>query len=143
MKKPIRVGSLLLAGLVAAFTLSAGGGDKLTIWPAGDVKWVDGPMKGLSVATLWGDTGKGPYGTLKKVPAGTDFGWHTHSAEQKIVAISGTFDFQVEGQEMKQLATGSYVYVPANVKHNSKCREGSDCMWLEESTGKMDYLPVK
>jgi ChrR-like protein with cupin domain len=143
MTKPTRVGSLILVGLIAAFTLSAGGGGKVTVWPAADVKWVDGPVKGLWVATLWGDTSKGPYGTLKKVTAGTDFGWHTHSAEQKVVAISGTFDFQAEGQEPKVLPSGSYLDIPAGVKHTSKCREGADCMYLEQSTGKMDYIPVK
>ena len=142
MTKPTRVGSLILMGLIAAFTLSAGGEGKLTVWPAADVKWVDGPVKGLQIGTLWGDLDKGPYGALKKVPSGTDFGWHTHAAAQKVVAISGTFEFQAEGQT-KELTSGSYLYVPAGVKHTAKCREGADCMYLEQSEGKSDYLPVK
>ena len=144
MTKPTRVGSLTLIGLIAAFTLSAGGGGKLTVWPAGDVKWTENPaMKGVSVATLWGDPGKGAYGALKKVPGGTDLGWHTHASDQKVVAISGTFELQVEGQDTKELTTGSYLFMPAGVKHSPKCRTGADCMWFEESTGKSDFIPAK
>jgi hypothetical protein len=39
--------------------------------------------------------------------------------------------------------TGSYVFIPAKVKHTSKCRAGTDCVWFEESPGKADYLSAK
>jgi hypothetical protein len=144
MKALARFSSLALIGLIAAVTLSAGGDKKAAVWPAGEIKWVENPaMKGLSVATLWGDPSKGAYGTLKKVPGGTDLGWHTHSSDQKVVAISGTFDFQLEGGEAKELMTGSYVFIPAKAKHTSKCRAGTDCVWFEESPGKADYLSAK
>jgi quercetin dioxygenase-like cupin family protein len=100
-------------------------------------------MKGLSIAPLWGDPSKGAYGALKKVPGGTDLGWHTHSSDQKVVAISGTFDFQLEGEAAKELSSGSYLFIPAGVKHTSKCRAGTDCVWFEESPGKGDYIPAK
>jgi quercetin dioxygenase-like cupin family protein len=145
MKALARVTPLALIGLIAALTLSAAGGGKTpVVWGAGDVKWTSSPaMKGLSTATLWGDPSKGAYGALKKVAGGTDFGWHTHSADQKVVAISGTFDFQMDGQAVKELSTGSYVFTPAGVKHTAKCRAGADCVYFEESTGKSDYIPAK
>jgi mannose-6-phosphate isomerase-like protein (cupin superfamily) len=144
MKALARFSSLALIGLIAAVTLSAGGDKKAVVWPAGDVKWVENAaVKGLSIATLWGDPAKGGYGVLKKVAAGTDFGWHTHASDQKVVAISGTFDFQLEGQDSKELGSGSYLFVPAGVKHHPKCRAGSDCVWFEESAGKSDYIPAK
>ena len=144
MKSLIRFSSLVLIGMIAAVTLSAGGDKKAVVWPAGDVKWVESPaMKGLSIATLWGDPSKGAYGALKKVSGGTDFGWHTHASDQKVVAISGTFDFQLEGQAAKELSSGSYLFIPAGVKHAPKCRPGADCVWFEEATGKSDYIPAK
>jgi quercetin dioxygenase-like cupin family protein len=143
MKVLVRFSSLALIGLIAAVTLSAAG-DKPVVLGAGDLKWAENPaIKGLWVATLWGDPAKGAYGTLKKVPGGTDLGWHTHTADQKVVAISGTFDFQLEGGVAKELMTGSYLSIPGGVKHTSKCRAGSDCMWFEESPGKGDYIPAK
>ena len=128
MKALVRFTPLVLVGLVAALTLTAaGGGKKAVVWQAGDVKWTESTaMKGLSVAPLWGDPSKGAYGALKKVNAGTDLGWHTHSFDQKVVAISGTFDFQMEGGEMKELSSGAYVFVPGHAKHMAKCREGAD-----------------
>jgi anti-sigma factor ChrR (cupin superfamily) len=144
MKALVRVSSLVLIGMIAAVTLSAGGDKKAVVWPAGDVKWTANPaMKGLSVATLWGDPSTGPYGALKKVAGGTDFGWHTHASDQKVVAISGTFDFQLEGGAAKELSSGSYLSIPSGVKHWPKCRAGADCVWFEEATGKSDYIPAK
>ena len=144
MKALARFFSLALIGLIAAVTLSAGGDKKAVVWPAGDVKWAESPaMKGLSIATLWGDPSKGAYGALKKVPGGTDFGWHTHASDQKVVMISGAVDFELEGQAAKELSSGSYLSIPAGVKHWPKCRAGADCVWFEEATGKSDYIPAK
>jgi quercetin dioxygenase-like cupin family protein len=145
MKALIRVSPLVLAALFVAVTLGAGGGDKApVVWPSGDIKWTENPaMKGAWVAPLWGDPSKGAYGALKKVAAGTALGWHTHSSEQRVVAISGTIDFTLEGQESKSLASGSYAFVPGGVKHKAVCKEGADCIWFEEQPGKTDWIPAK
>lgn len=144
MKVLTRVTPLALIGLIAALTLSAAGGGKGVAMPNGEMKWVENPaMKGLSVATLWGDPAKGAYGALKKVAGGTDFGMHSHSFDQKVIAVSGTFDFQFEGESPKALGPGSYVSTPAHVKHSAKCRAGADCVYFEESAGKSDYIPAK
>jgi hypothetical protein len=144
MKALIRVSPLVLAGLLLCVAAGpAKGGGKAVVWQAGDVQWTPSPaMKGLSIAPLWGDPSKGAYGALKKVAAGTEFGWHTHSFDQKVVAISGTFDFQLEGDTVKQLSAGSYNFVPAGVKHTAKCQMGSDCMYFEEQPGMSDYKPA-
>lgn len=143
MKALTRVAPLVLIGLIAALTLSAGGGGKATVWPAGDVKWTENPaMKGAWIAPLWGDPSKGAYGALKKVAAGTEFGWHTHTADQKVVAVSGTFDFQLEGQDAKELVAGSYVFLPGGTKHKTACKAGADCVFFEEQPGKADLVPV-
>ena len=144
MKALIRVFPLVLAGLLLCVSIGvAQGGGKAVVWQAGDVKWTPSPaMKGLSIAPLWGDPSKGAYGALKKVTAGTEFGWHTHSFDQKVVAISGTFDFQQEGDTVKQLGPGSYNFTPAGVKHTAKCQMGSDCMYFEEQPGMSDYKPA-
>lgn len=144
MKALVRVAPLALIGIFAALALGAGGKGKTTVWPAGDVKWTENPaMKGAWIAPLWGDPSKGSYGALKKVSAGTDFGWHTHSNDQKVVAIAGTFEFQLEGQDPTELASGSYLFLPGGTKHKTACREGADCVWFEEQPGKTDFVPAK
>ena len=144
MKTLIRVFPLVLAALFLCVAIGVAKGGKAVVWPAGDVKWTASPtVKGASMAPLWGDPNKGAYGALKKVASGTDLGWHTHSSEQRVVAILGTFDFTVEGQESKELTSGSYVFVPGGVKHRAICKEGADCSWFEEQPGKMDFIPAK
>jgi quercetin dioxygenase-like cupin family protein len=144
MKALIRISPLVLAGLLLCVAIGAAqSGEKAVVWQAGDVKWTPSPaMKGLSIAPLWGDPSKGAYGALKKVTAGTEFGWHTHSFDQKVVSISGTFDFQQEGDTVKHLGPGSYNFTPAGVKHTAKCQMGSDCMYFEEQPGMSDYKPT-
>jgi len=144
MKALIRVSPLVLAGLFISVAIGFAEGGKAVVWQQADIKWTASPaMKGLSVAPLWGDPSKGAYGALKKVAKGTDFGWHTHSSDQKVVGIAGAFDFQIEGQAPKDLGWGSYVFLPAGVKHKAKCRSGADCVYFEEQPGKSDYIPAK
>ena len=144
MKAFVRIFPFVVIGILAAVAVVAKGG-KAIVTPAGDVKWTENPArKGVWVAPLWGDPSKGAYGALKKTAAGTSFGWHTHSADQKVVAVAGTFDFQLEGDAApKQLPPGSYVFVPAGTKHKTGCRPGADCVYFEEQPGKSDMVPVK
>jgi quercetin dioxygenase-like cupin family protein len=145
MKALTRVIPLVLVGLVAALVLTAaGGGKKAVTIPAGDLKWVENPAnKAISSATLWGDPAKGAYGVMRKAAAGTDLGWHTHSADEKVVAISGTFDFQMAGGEPTVLTPGSYAFIPAKAVHTAKCRPDADCIFFEEGPAKTDFKPAK
>lgn len=144
MKALIRVFPLVLAALFLCVAIGVAKGGKPLVWPAGDIKWTDSPtVKGAAIAPLWGDPNKGAYGALKKVAGGTDLGWHTHSNQQRVVAISGTFEFTLEGQQSKELTAGSYVFVPGGVKHKSVCKDGAECSWFEEQPGKMDMIPAK
>ena len=55
-----------------------------------DLKWVELPeRKGMQFAILSGDPKTGPYTQMRKVPAGTDNGLHSHSSDIKNVIISG------------------------------------------------------
>ncbi len=143
MKRLARVIPLVLVGLVAALTLTAGGGDKeAKVWAAEEIKWTE-VMPGMSIAPLWGDPSKGAYGALKKVAGGTELGWHTHTNAQKVVAVSGTIEFTLEGGAKKELTAGSYVYLPAKMKHHTVCKAGADCVFFEEQPGKTDIIPAK
>lgn len=145
MKRFTRVIPLVLVGLAVALTLTAGGGDKeAKVWAASDIQWTENPaVPGFSIAPLWGDPNKGAYGALKKVAGGTALGWHTHTNAQKVVAISGTIEFTLDGGEMKELTAGSYVYLPAKAKHHTVCKAGADCIFFEEQPGKTDVIPAK
>jgi quercetin dioxygenase-like cupin family protein len=144
LKRLNRVIPLFFVGLIATLTLTAAGGAKATVWAADEIKWTANPaLPGMSIAPLWGDPAKGAYGALKRVAGGTEFGWHRHTNAQKVVAISGTFDFTLEGGQPKELKPGSFVNLPANTKHYTACRAGADCVFFEEQPGKTDLIPAK
>jgi quercetin dioxygenase-like cupin family protein len=144
VKALIRIVPTVLVGFFVALILIAGGGKKAVAWSTADMKWVENPMnKAISTATLWGDPARGAYGVIRKAAAGTDLGWHTHSADEKVIVISGSFDFQLEGEEPMTLSPGSYAFIPANVNHMAKCHEGADCMFFEEGPAKSDFKPGK
>jgi hypothetical protein len=144
MKALVRVFPLVLAGLLLSAAVGVAKGGKPLVWPAGDIHWQANPtVKGASAATLWGDPSKGAYGALRKVSAGMDLGMHSHSFDQKVVAVSGTFEFQLEGGPMQELPPGSYIFTPAHVKHSAKCKAGADCVYFEEQPGKADFIPAK
>ncbi len=131
----------------AAFVLAAAGmavaAEKAVVSSASELKWMDNPaMKGARLAVLWGDPAKGPYGVLKSIPGGTMMGLHTHSHDQKSVVISGSVEFNMQGEPKKDLGPGSFVSIPASAPHDVTCKAGADCVYFEESMGAADFKRV-
>ena len=144
MKSLIRVVVLVLACLFLTVAIGIAKGGKSVAWSADEIQWKESStVKGAWSATLWGDPSKGAYGTLRKVSAGMDLGKHSHTFDQKVVGVSGTWEFHVEGEPVKEYGPGSYIMVPGHVKHSSKCKEGADCVYFEEQPGKADFIPAK
>ena len=141
MKRQIAFALLALAVLVAAGAVVAA--EKGVVSPASEYKWVDSTvMKGAQQSVLWGDPAKGGYGAIKKIPGGTVLGMHTHSHDQKVVVISGTIDFNFDGEAKKELGAGSYVSIPGGAPHDATCKAGADCVYFEESAMSGDFKPV-
>jgi len=131
----------LIAGL--AFAAGALAAEKGVASAASELKWTDNPaMKGAQQSVLWGDPAKGAYGSFKKIPAGTALGMHTHAHDQKAILISGTLEFNFEGEAKKELGAGSYVSIPGGAPHDATCKAGADCVYFEESVGAADFKPV-
>jgi beta-alanine degradation protein BauB len=115
--------------------------------PAGDLKWADldpTGAPGVKIADLWGDHTKGAFGAMVKFPAGFVTPMHTHTNAFRIVIISGTFLQTPEGKSEVRLGPGSYAYQPGgSYRHVTACDKASDCVFLTQSTGKFDLLPVE
>lgn len=122
-----------------------GGAKKFVVWPAADLKWeaLAGAPPGPMLATLWGDPTKGAYGAIEKFPASFSAPLHTHSADHKIVIISGTWIHGEEGKPDVRLGAGSYLFQPANQKHTTACDAASECVFFIESKGKFDLKMVE
>ena len=108
-----------------------------------DLKWVELPqVKGTQFAALSGDHKTGPFTQMRKVPAGTDNGLHTHSNEITMVVISGLLYEGPDASSAKDFGPGSVIVLPADWPHVSGCRPGSDCIFYQEGKGKFDYKPA-
>jgi beta-alanine degradation protein BauB len=130
------------AGVLAAAGLALAA-DKAVVSPASEMKWVDNPaVPGARQAVLWGDPKTGGYGMVKKIPAGTALGLHTHAHDQRSVTLSGTIEFNFEGEPKKDLSSGSYVFIPGLAPHEATCKAGAECVYFEESAFAADFKPA-
>src|SRR5262245_32508406 len=108
-----------------------------------DLKLVKVPeRKGMQFAILSGDPKTGPYTQIRKVPAGTDNGLHSHSSEIKNVIISGVWYTGPDSASVKDFGPGSVVVMPGDWLHVSGCRAGTDCVFYQEGKGKFDFKPA-
>jgi quercetin dioxygenase-like cupin family protein len=105
------------------------------LWAADDLKWepLAGAPPGVMSVMLWGDNTKGAYGGLTKFPAGFKTPLHSHTYTTKIVVIKGAYTYNG-----KKYGPGSYVSVPAGVKHESAGVADSESIFFIEQSGKFD-----
>jgi anti-sigma factor ChrR (cupin superfamily) len=112
--------------------------------PAADVKW--GEMKdsgGIMFAALTGDSSKGPFTAFVKFPAGMMQPQHTHTANVKVVVISGTLMGGADAASAKEFAPGSFRLVPSGWKHMTGCKAGADCVVFIDASAKFDQVPTE
>ena len=108
-----------------------------------DLKWTElTERKGMQFAVISGDPKAGAYMQMRKVPAGTDNGLHSHSSELKNVIIIGVWYTGTDDASARDFGPGSVVMMPANWVHISGCRAGSDCLFYQEGEGKFDFKPA-
>jgi quercetin dioxygenase-like cupin family protein len=127
------VGGALLAG-------DAKGGKHFIVKSAADMTFagLPGGPPGPVLSPLWGDPTKGAYGAIEKFPAGFSAPLHSHSADHKVVVISGTWIHGEPGKSEVRIPAGSYLFQPANQKHTTACDAASECVFFIESSQKFD-----
>jgi len=136
----IALGLLTLTALAVVASAAA----DPVVKPASDLKWTAVPnVQGAKVAVLWGDPKTGAYGAFKKIPGGGNLPMHTHSNDQKTILVTGTVVLEIQGQPPKELAAGSYAFIPAGLPHKANCKAGAECLYFEEQPGPSDMKPVK
>ena len=136
--------ALVLFGLMILGVTGASAKKKgAVVWPSENIKWSEmkgGPPGGM-YANLWGNMQKGAFGALVKLPAGMNNPLHTHSADLKLVIMSGSFWYQPEGGEKQVLGPGSYLMVPGGLRHSSGT--DSECTAFQTGNKKFDMKAVK
>lgn len=97
---------------------------------------------GVQMFVVWGNPKEGPSGILLKFPAGTDAGWHYHTAAYQGIVIQGQATHTVKGEAPQTGGPGSVWSQPSGQVHDDKCEEGSDCIEFAYFDGKLDFIPV-
>jgi quercetin dioxygenase-like cupin family protein len=138
MKKLL--GALVLVGGLALVAHAEA--PKAMSTTAADMKFVPIPNTTAQVATLWGDFTKTAHGVMVKFVPGEEHPLHTHSANIKVVVISGTFYTAAKGEKPKMYGPGSFVMVPAGTEHVSGCDKSGPCLTFQEGDGAFDMKPV-
>ena len=112
--------------------------------PAADVKWNE--MKdsgGVMFAALTGDSSKGPFTAFVKFPGGMSQPLHSHTANVKLVVVSGTLIGGADEASAKEFGPGSFRLVPGGWKHVTGCKAGADCVIFIDASAKFDQIPAE
>jgi rhodanese-related sulfurtransferase/quercetin dioxygenase-like cupin family protein len=99
--------------------------DGAALFPANDIKWMDGPPslpKGASIAVLEGDpTKEGPFVFRVKAPDGYRIPLHTHPKMERVTVISGTFNIgmgdKFDEKDTQAMPAGTYGHWSPGMKH--------------------------
>ena len=98
--------SLRIAGVLAALALAWATGltqgqtestSHAVIFTSADKAKFKETRPGVSMAVLWGDPDKGPYGAFTKFAPGFDAGMHTHTNDVWLVAAQRRISVQRRG----------------------------------------------
>jgi quercetin dioxygenase-like cupin family protein len=140
MKKLI--GILIFSGLFSSSLWASH--HKIEGYTPDDLKW--NPMKDrpeeIQTAEVHGSMAKGRHAAFIKFKSGTVMENHSHGANLKVVVISGNFETGPEG-ELKEYESGSFIYFPAGVVHQTKCTSSKDCVVFVAADKKFDTIPAK
>ena len=109
-------------------------------WSSDLMQWKDisENVPNVKVVDLWGDRLKGAFSSLIKLPAGYSLPLHVHTADLRIVVVSGALVHHTEGKAETRLPSGSYLVEPAGLRHATSCDPATDCVVFVEGDRKFD-----
>ncbi len=139
---------LLTVGVAATLMMAwsvgrmQGQQDQKVIFVSADQANFQETSKGVSMATIWGDAGKGAHATFTKFVPGFDAGMHSHTNDISIVVVKGAYLYKDEAGS-KRVGAGSFLRVPGGKKHWSGGDPKEGALFYEESPGSFDSIPSK
>ncbi|MFL6516152.1 MAG: DUF4437 domain-containing protein [Chthoniobacterales bacterium] len=134
----------MVAGIVALVAQGEKGAksDKLIYAMADQMTFKEGPLGGVSMATVWGDPQTGAHGQFTKMKPGWDAGMHTHSNTLELLVIKGAYLYRDEAGD-KRVGPGGFIRIPAGHKHWSGSDKTEGALFYEDSDGKFDLTPAQ
>jgi quercetin dioxygenase-like cupin family protein len=117
----------MLAGVVAAQAMK-------TIHVDSDKATYKDTSPGVSVATVWGDLDKGPYGAFTKFAPGTKVPLHTHPNDIRLVVIKGAYIYKPEKGAEIRVGPGQYLFLPGGDRHESGGDDKEGALFYDTGT---------
>jgi len=144
--------AVVCSTLVALATVSAAAqpaaskpvaaGPKATLVAVEELKWVDVPNTPAKMATVKGDSAKGPHAAFIKLPGGFSAPLHSHTADHHVVVVAGTLTLTPEGGAAKKLGPGAWFEFTGKKKHVTTCDAGADCVLFSVGKAAWDLVPA-
>jgi quercetin dioxygenase-like cupin family protein len=140
----LSLGSLLVAGLLAAAAQKKEGGEKAekkegkheSALVSSERAEYKETIPGVSRAIISGDPDKGAYKAFTKFAPGTAHAMHSHPNEIWIVVLKGAYIFKNEKGEETRVEPGCAFHIPAGEKHASSGDPKDGLVMFEESNEK-------
>lgn len=90
----------------------------------------DNDVKCLSSALETGDPAAGRSTWILKAPPGCVVPWHSHTAEEQLIIISGTVLAEMTDHPPTRLAPGGFAMMGSHMPHQFSCRGKSACLMI-------------
>jgi quercetin dioxygenase-like cupin family protein len=136
------VSSSIAAAVLAAVAVAAeprADPKAVALTPAA-LEWQPVPLvAGMMFARVWGEA-DGAQARFVKMPANAKLPLHRHTATVRVVVVSGTYVYGLQGEPERRYQAGSFIVTPGGVPHVAGC--GEACLYYEEVDGRPDYTPV-
>jgi len=120
----------------------------ITIFPADNLKWQDGPAclpKGCQIALLEGDpTREGPFVFRLKLPDGYRIPAHTHPKTERVTVLAGQFNVSMVDAHgvaaPKEMRPGTFGHWPPGMKHTVSTTGPTILQFHGQGPWSIDYV---
>ena len=131
-----------LAACIAVFASGASlaeGSATGTVRPLGSVQFSpDTDVKCLSSAIETGDPKAGHSTWVLKAPPGCVVPWHSHTAEEQLIIISGAVLAEMTDHPPTRLGPGGFAMMGSRMPHQFSCQGRSVCLMFVIFDGPYD-----
>ena len=90
----------------------------------------DGDVKCLSSAIETGNPVTGPSTLILKAPPGCVVPWHSHTAQEQIMMVSGTIVAEMTGHPITTLGPGGFAVMAGGMAHQFTCQDMACVMFV-------------
>jgi mannose-6-phosphate isomerase-like protein (cupin superfamily) len=88
----------------------------------------DSDVKCLSSAIETGDPTTGPSTLILKAPSGCVVPWHSHTADEQLIVVSGAVLAEMTDHAPTRLGPGGFAMMGSHMAHQFSCQGRSACL---------------